>query len=481
MINYNRLIVLTLFFSVVIVGILGVVRYNDFNYLGSVPASNAHFTLSIILKRALNLNTYYGASGVDLARINGGDYLPVYAPGYSFAAALPYGLLQIFNHFWVRFFNPLSESISLFLESTALALPSILSTALISVLIYKLLLHFKVSKTIAVITAWSFPFATFLLGYTSTTYNGLLAASLLLLAFYWLVVPEKYNLRIPLLVGLLFGMIANTEYVVALCFIPSLVYFYIKTRDKYKTGIVVAGFMAGMLALGLYNNALFGKPWTFGEQFTGTAFRTGADLTSITFSGNLWQSLYGNLLSPAKGLIFQAPLSLLAVPGLIYLFKRRRSSAVLVISYIAIVALVYAFWHDWGGGWTTGPRFYTAIVAFLIIAAGYFFSEIKRKTLVAPGFFGLILFGVLAGATTLLFGPRDKFSASYDVSRLRVIQRLEHLFPNPVSVSSLAPYIPKTFGVSLSAYLVLLTTLILGSLIILIVLSRRNVVSTYEK
>jgi hypothetical protein len=417
---------LVLFGSVLLIGVLGVISFDNFQYLSSIPISNTSFTRSIVLNRSLNLDAYPQASGIDIIKLNG-HYYPAYPPGYSFMAVPFYGALQVFNFVWVRLFDPMTAASSLFLESLALELPSILALALLTMLVFRLLVFYKVSTTVASLTAWSLPFTTFLLGYSASAFFHLPAAALLFLSFYLLVSSLNYPLTRSLFVGLAMGGVVLTEYVPAICFIPLGIAFLMRSRSVVKSSVVLAGFVVGLVVLGLYNNYLFGGPLNFGENFAATSGNKEAISKGISFSGNPVTSLVGNYLSITKGLFPNAPLAVLGVLGMWFFFKKKRGDFLLALSFLLIVSGVYAFWHDWGGGWSLGPRFYTSLLPFFFLGAGFFLDQINRNIWEILIFGALGLFGLFTAFWSLMMGPRLIVARALEHFGTPAIQRFNRL------------------------------------------------------
>lgn len=418
---------LIIFWVVVITGIIGLVSYDNFQFLSSIPLSNASFTKNIVLKRAFNLDSFKDAAGVDVVKYNN-HYYPAYPPGYSFLAVIPYGVLQVFNWVWVRVFPPLNGVISLYLESLALTLPSILSLALISYLLYKLLRFYKLPQNLSAFVAWSLAFTTFLLGYLPSAFFHLPAALFLFAGFYLLVTKAVFSWETSLLIGLCLGMVVITEYVPALCFVPIGIAFFIKSRSFTKSVVCTLGFLVGLSILGVYNLALFGSPLHFGEMWAGTAANS-AEVTSygITFSGSPLEALYGNFLSPVKGLITNAPLTLLLPLGLFIFVKKRRWEALVPLFFAMIIAGVYSLWHDWGGGWSLGPRFYTSLMPFFFIMVAFAVDYLWQHGLGQVVVTLLAFAGMVVGFGSLLAGPRLIVPRAVGYGGLVALQRLARI------------------------------------------------------
>jgi len=475
--------------SVIIIGFLGTIEYSNFQFLSSIPLSNTSFTRSIVINRVLNLDNYQTSSGIDLIKYQG-HYYPAYPPGYSLLATPFYGGLQVFNFIYTKVFGPINGQISMFLESFVLELPSILALAGVTALVYLLLRQYQVAKRVSAVTAWALPFTTFLLGYLPSAFFHLPAAFFMLLSFYLLVssrslIPSKKR---SLLIGLTFGAVALTEYVPALCFIPLGLAFFLKSKSVSKSALVLGGFLIGLLLIGLYNKQLFGSMTTFGESLAATANREGTNY-GISFSGNPVTSLYGNYLFVFKGLLPSAPLTFLALPGLYLLVKKRLSGSILILIFIVVVSGVYAFWHDWGGGWSLGPRFYTSLMPFFFLGVGVLIDRYKKNVYFLILTILLGLGGVFTAFWSLMMGPRVIIPRAMELGGFVATQRFNRL---PVIFSegatnskNVAPFLIQQFkelpvlsNFAFSTWFVLYCALILavifGSLMLLLKSTKSN-------
>ena len=67
--------------------------------------------------------------------------------------------------------------------------------------------------------------------------------------------------------------------------------------------------------------------------------------------------LYALLFSPYRGLFYSAPWLLLAVPGVVRLWRSRyRAETLVIVSVAVLYLLLNAGLTDWHGGWAAGPR-----------------------------------------------------------------------------------------------------------------------------
>lgn len=117
----------------------------------------------------------------------------------------------------------------------------------------------------------------------------------------------------------------------------------------------------GLAAAGLtlaYNRARFGDAFRFGYEDAG-------------FSGALREGLEGLVLSPARGLVWYAPLTVAAATVAVRLAlgdADRRRLWVFVAATSFAYLFLYATWSSFEGGWCWGPRFLLPFVPSLHLA-----------------------------------------------------------------------------------------------------------------
>jgi hypothetical protein len=123
--------------------------------------------------------------------------------------------------------------------------------------------------------------------------------------------------------------------------------------------------------------------WRFGSPL-----ETGYNTPVLT--NPVWEGAYGLLLSPNKGLIFYAPMTLLAVPAGVWLWRRHRAVAVAFGLGVASWTLLNARFYDWGGGWSWGPRYLQPILPLLLAPVAPLLAKPAwRAAAVAPALAGL--------------------------------------------------------------------------------------------
>jgi len=160
-------------------------------------------------------------------------------------------------------------------------------------------------------------------------------------------------------------------------------------RTLWRFGLTLAIALAGIVLL---NQVRYGSWLDFGYGVEGKRF------TTPVLTG-----LYGLLIGPNKGLLFYAPVTLLAPWGLRTLWRAgRRSEAFLLLGCFGALLSSVATWWSWEGGFSWGPRLLLPVLPLAVIAAASIPAALAaRCAFVACGLAGVLvnLLGVLLNYT----------------------------------------------------------------------------------
>ena len=144
-------------------------------------------------------------------------------------------------------------------------------------------------------------------------------------------------------------------------------------REVGKRLAYIAVFIAGTLpfiaAQGLYNNARFGSPLDTGYA------RVGLSGFSPAF---FLVGILGQLLSTVRGVVWFAPITVLAPVGLIQ--ARRQAQAWLAAGQAGIALVVYSLYRAWAAGLSWGPRYLVIIMPALALLAAPLLDAAIRGT-----------------------------------------------------------------------------------------------------
>ena len=90
--------------------------------------------------------------------------------------------------------------------------------------------------------------------------------------------------------------------------------------------------------------------------------------------------LYGQLFSPIKGLIFYMPVFLLVIPGLYYLYRKHRFTALGIgLTFLSLLVVV-SFYAAWYGGQSWGPRLLVPIIPILMIPLASLWDGVEKRS-----------------------------------------------------------------------------------------------------
>ncbi len=104
---------------------------------------------------------------------------------------------------------------------------------------------------------------------------------------------------------------------------------------------------------------------------------------------NLWNGFYVHLISADRGILWFAPVVLLGIFGLIFLFRLHAGITTVIIASIGANILLYSMWGDPWGGWAFGSRYLIPTYALLCIGLGAALTHWRRNILF------LVVFSIL--------------------------------------------------------------------------------------
>ncbi len=196
--------------------------------------------------------------------------------------------------------------------------------------------------------------------------------ALLVLAVFYLLLRDRRDRRgpavwRPLLAGGALGLAVATRVETLLFVPPFLLYALLPARRRAVRVAAFALPLAVTLAgLGLYDAVRFGSPLDTG--YVNASAWDQHDLHPEHSLPSLFAGLYGLLLSPGKGLLEYAPVTLLAPLGAALLWARRRAETAVLLGVIGIDTVAHAnVLIRWLGGWSWGPRFLIPVLPLALL------------------------------------------------------------------------------------------------------------------
>ena len=220
-------------------------------------------TRAIVDEHRFEIDSYVENTGGDRAYYDG-HYYSDKAPGASFLSVPVYAIFKLF------FGMPDTKFKLHLLEFLIVAFSSVLFSALLVVLIYKISRFFvKKEFHINIITLF-FGLGTIIIVYSTIYYQHAVSTFFAFLCFYLLFkMQQEKKGNYYFLAGLFAGMAFITDYVTTTIIIPCFIFIVLKKEWK-EFLLFSIGFLIFVFILLIYNNSIFGNPLTlsyyYGDQ-----------------------------------------------------------------------------------------------------------------------------------------------------------------------------------------------------------------------
>ncbi|HOM15859.1 MAG TPA: glycosyltransferase family 39 protein [Thermoguttaceae bacterium] len=122
-------------------------------------------------------------------------------------------------------------------------------------------------------------------------------------------------------------------------------------------GAFVLGLLPPAAFLAGYNTYYLGAPWRFGQVEAGRRIAQDQLGDAAAWSGNFLEGLYGQLISPARGLLVYSPILGFSIWGMALACRKRRYRLLRPLAAaVLLLLLVQSKWFNWHGGWSFGYR-----------------------------------------------------------------------------------------------------------------------------
>lgn len=280
-----------------------------------------------------------------------------------------------------------------------------LLVAVAAALLFDLALGLGASRGGALFAALGFALGTPAWGW-ATTLTGHAAVAALYVVALWAGMRAERP-RSAALAGAALGWAVVVEHQAVLAGVPiGLWIAWRLRRDPRPLAAFLAGGIAALLPLLAYNLLAFGTPFRLGYQ--GVVGWEGMNQGLFGLTWPRLAVLREILVGDRRGLIWVAPVLLLAPPGLATLVEgqRTRVLAIAATSAAVIVLLVNAAYAYWDGGNSTGPRHAMPAVGLLALGLAPFWDALARRgRLLAAGLLGLSVAINAAIASAEIFAP----------------------------------------------------------------------------
>lgn len=226
--------------------------------------------------------------------------------------------------------------------------------------------------------------ATPLLPFGTALFGHALAGALLFLAFAVVRRAAERAGPIPgrdlVAAGALLGLVAATEFpaVPAALLVGAYGLWRLWRRGELAAArswlLPLAGAAPAVVGLALWNHACFGSAFSLGyENLASPFYRSFHDHGVVGVGLPRLATLYYLTVHPARGLLWGAPVLLLALPGLWAMARRPgwRAEAVLCAAVALSFLLVNAGFGMWWGGYAYTARHLVPAVPFLVLPLGF--------------------------------------------------------------------------------------------------------------
>ncbi|MBN8816163.1 MAG: hypothetical protein J0J06_12035 [Sphingomonas sp.] len=258
----------------------------------------------------------------------------------------------------------------------AVASVSALLTALAAVALFDLALGLTGSAGAACFGAITYALGTPIWGWSTTLFGHAPVADLFVIAVWalWRGGQER-AVRFAVIAGAALGLAALIELqsVLAGSVIALWGAFRLR-RPAPVAAAALAGAVTLLVPLIAYNMIAFGTPFRLGYE--GVHDFPGMQQGLFGLTSPKLAVLAEIVVGMRRGLLWVAPVLILAPFGLWQLAKRQRSLAVMLAAAALVVLLVNAAYVYWDGGSSTGPRHAIPVIGLLAIGLASYWSSL---------------------------------------------------------------------------------------------------------
>lgn len=275
----------------------------------------------------------------------------------------------------------LARFLKLRLRLATIAISALL-TALAAVCLWAVARDITASDDAALFAALAYALGSPAWGWSTTLFGHAPVAALWMIAIgaIWFGARARASARLGLIAGAALGWAVVIEYQAVLG--GSVIALWALWRLRRSTGrarMILAAIMGGATALAAligYNLIAFGEPFRIGYQ--GVVGFEGMHQGLFGLTSPKGEVLLELLFGLRRGLIWVAPVLVLAPLGLIRLARTRGDIAVMLVGVIVVVLLVNAAYIYWDGGFSTGPRHAVPALPMLALATAPLWAEVER-------------------------------------------------------------------------------------------------------
>ena len=300
-----------------------------------------------------------------------GHYYSNKSPGLSFLALVPFGITEYCAHY--LFPGDIEKQVHVSAYLSCLCTVGLCGALLALLLFYVCNHFFKLSKTCCLLVTVFFGCGTLIFSYSTIFYGHIPAAFFSFLSFV-LILSIKYDApRTEKIRALLSGCSAATAVLIepsTIVVLGCLVMYLVSFREG--RGCVLL-FLVGCVPLGIlqcfYNAVCFGGPFASSYQYANEAvmFKVKGKLFGFPQLKDVLKMLF----VPNRGLFISSPILLMALPGAVLFFNKRKwIPEALVCSAVSLAFLLFiASYYAWYHAATPGPRYLLPALPFAFLLA----------------------------------------------------------------------------------------------------------------
>jgi len=256
----------------------------------------------------------------------------------------------------------------------------------LSVILLYLSLRIKFSRATALLTTFTYGFATttWVLGSQDLrqhTVSNLLLTALILCLLKANRTTEQSRKILLVLTGIFCGLLPSVRLTSTIFAAAAIIYAFYAYR---RQAIYLLPGLLSILPNWIWNSYYFGIE-NFSRGGYLKQFESGA--SGYTFSIDyFFSAFWGQLVSPSDGLFIYSPVLLVSLLGFYIAFRNRAQpdeQMLLCLSFACLgLFLHYCFYRPWdGGGGSYGPRFLTDILPVACFLLGYGIDWITSQTI----------------------------------------------------------------------------------------------------
>jgi hypothetical protein len=426
-----------------------------FTVVGSLWNADTHvyLTASIVDRASLNIDPFAKLTG-DIASAHG-HYYADKAPGLSLAAVPIYALIRVLYLHGATYLGALSapaggpdvDIVRYWLAVAFSAIP----TGVIAALLVWMARRMGAGAGWSVALGLIYGLGTNARAFASLFFSHQFAACLVFSAYVLLfrVRRRELDARWTILAGFLLGYAVVTENPTIIALIALGAYIAaIDGRGRRLLGWLALGVAPAALMYMAYNAAAFGSPLALGYSHLAgpDVFQQGQaqGVFGVTYPHleAIWQTTFG----PYRGLFLLSPVLMLAIPGLVLLYRHSGWTAdALVCAAIGLGFFLFNWsYFAWDGGYSMGPRHVLPAVPFLVLPIAELLRPERargwRLIAAALGAYSILVVEVSA-AVTPLFDQRLPAPLTQ-----WVLPRLAGIKVDPEHPERVAAAVPQAFA-----------------------------------